>query len=1309
MKYILGLDAGTNSLGWYLLNLQNGFYQIIDGGVVIFPIGTNLDPVKGLEKTKNAQRREFRSAARNRFRKRLRKRQLEKLLKQYGLLPDRADNLAFEKTYKQKGSLQSLELYKLRAYALDKKIDDPKDLGLLFTLLNSYRGFKSGSKSVADEIDGKKDAEGAVKGGIAELTELMQNAGARTYGEYFYLMHLKAKELYQNGKWHNANEPYDERAVDREGRLILPKSYGIRREYGRYTARAQYEKEFDLIWSKQKAEGYSHVLTGSKEEYDELKQKLVSLSKEERREAMAAFKETLYWKMKYGCIYYQRPLKSPKKYIGHCTLEHSKRGAPVSSFLYQSFRIWKQLADIRYTKEGNGVYNQPLPLEWRKSIFYYLQTTPLVYLKSGKNKKGICELLGLNEKEYRFNFDNEENDKYIKGDTTSITLYNVLGKDLFATYRNQKDSKGTSRLEKLWHLIYMKKDDEWLRLTLHDTQNWSELTEEMIERFVEVAFEEGYAAYSTKALRKIVPLMENGDDEHNAIVNAGYIEEDQTFNEATWKPARKIMPLKSGALRNPVVEKAVAETIKLVNAILLKYPEIDQRDWEIHIETTRELKKPKAEREKLRRESRFADETREEYARFLNDQRKNGKLKGILKSEIFKNSPIINKFELWLEMGGDKNDPEFEDFSKAANLNEEKRLKHKLWLECNRICPYTEKVISLTDLFSPAVEIEHIIPLSRGLDNSFTNKTLTYHSTNKQKGAKTAFEFLKHDYRGLEARLKKTFFSKAKIDNFLRQDVPAGFSHAQISNTAYIARFVRQKLQTVCKPHFVYFTNGKATAELRNHDWRLNDLLDKVRYEEATGTDIDSELRRFNTVKKDFQQFLKKQRGPDCKLPKSAKDFEAIEESLIQQYDGQTGNYLADVLKEIASYNSFRGEKGRKDRSDHRHHALDAFITALCSPGITKTLSDYNRIREERGEPLYNEYGELSREKIERPFTYEELKAALKNILVVNKTNQRLLVAKKNKIKSKKGVPVQKTKSVRASLHKDTYYGKLKNPAHQKIDKPSAYVTRFSNYVWEFTDENKLDGIYDPDLREIIRRRILKFKANKTPITPEAYYNDPLYKYSVHEYPTGEPQHPTNKFGGPLPVIKKVRTVYKNYRSIIALPKSKYADADGNYIMALYELKEQDKKGKFKVTREFSLLSSFSAVNKNRKGEKLFQDEIEKSGKILPLLEECPFVKIGDWVIMYENEEDKAQIQWNDQEDLKKRLYTVNSLSSMQIEEKYNYGVLNFVKHNHAKSGAKFKKIDFSLPNPFPFIENLHTKANIIKVEIDNLGNVNKQ
>ena len=52
-------------------------------------------------------------------------------------------------------------------------------------------------------------------------------------------------------------------------------------------------------------------------------------------------------------------------------------------------------------------------------------------------------------------------------------------------------------------------------------------------------------------------------------------------------------------------------------------------------------------------------------------------------------------------------------------------LKYKLWIECEKTCPYSGKPISFEQLFggSGEIQIEHIMPWSRSLDDSFMNKT----------------------------------------------------------------------------------------------------------------------------------------------------------------------------------------------------------------------------------------------------------------------------------------------------------------------------------------------------------------------------------------------------------------------------------------------------------------------------------------------------------------------------------------------------------------------------------------------------------
>lgn len=315
--------------------------------------------------------------------------------------------------------------------------------------------------------------------------------------------------------------------------------------------------------------------------------------------------------------------------------------------------------------------------------------------------------------------------------------------------------------------------------------------------------------------------------------------------------------------------------------------------------------------------------------------------------------------------------------------------------------------------------------------------------------------------------------------------------------------------------------------------------------------------------------------------------------------------------------------------------------------------------------------------------------------------------------------------SVRASFHQYTFYGKLKDASlhldtngEKLIDKPIAYVTRKGKEVWNFTDIKQLENIYDKDLKEIIKRRIEWFNQNKIAITKQAYEQYPLYRYSPSQYPDKEPEHPVNiKTGKPLPVVKKVRTAYKNYNSVIELPNirtietedktielpnKRYADADGNYIMALYRLKEKSKnKDKYSYMSDFKIYSTFQAVKAKFKNEPLFPDEILKDKKALPLNSECPYLKQGDLVIMYGDDSDRDSIRWNDENDLKRRLYCISELGIETKKDGKKYGVVKLQKHN------RVKKTSDSYLSEGDFLKKSDTII-CIKVQIDNLGNISK-
>src|SRR5690606_23737637 len=115
------------------------------------------------------------------------------------------------------------------------------EIGRIFLLLNKHRGFKSNSKILVDKTAEQKDENGKVNAGISQLETFIANSNSKTIGEYFYKMYEKANQLFNEGKWHNISEPFDERATDENGNFILYNNRGIRKENGRYVSRKMYE------------------------------------------------------------------------------------------------------------------------------------------------------------------------------------------------------------------------------------------------------------------------------------------------------------------------------------------------------------------------------------------------------------------------------------------------------------------------------------------------------------------------------------------------------------------------------------------------------------------------------------------------------------------------------------------------------------------------------------------------------------------------------------------------------------------------------------------------------------------------------------------------------------------------------------------------------------------------------------------------------------------------------------------------------------------------------------------------------------
>jgi CRISPR-associated endonuclease Csn1 len=160
----LGLDIGTNSIGWCLIEDDQ---RIVDIGVRIFSDGR--DPKSGASLA--VDRRDARAMRRRRDRYLGRRSAFLKTLIECGLMPADADEAKL---------IAERDPYALRARALNEKLE-PHEIGRALFHLNQRRGFKSNRKADRKTKDGE---DGKIASGAKALDQAMAEANADTLGQF---------------------------------------------------------------------------------------------------------------------------------------------------------------------------------------------------------------------------------------------------------------------------------------------------------------------------------------------------------------------------------------------------------------------------------------------------------------------------------------------------------------------------------------------------------------------------------------------------------------------------------------------------------------------------------------------------------------------------------------------------------------------------------------------------------------------------------------------------------------------------------------------------------------------------------------------------------------------------------------------------------------------------------------------------------------------------------------------------------------------------------------------------------------------
>ena len=779
MKKILGLDLGTNSIGWALIEVDenNIPIRIIAMGSRIIPLSSNDKDEfqRGLSITKNQSRTASRTQRKGYDRKQLKKSDLKEILNKYNIFP--SEELL---------RLPMLDLWKLRSDSANPNENvSAEQLGRILYMLNQKRGYKSArSEANADKKD--TDYVQAVKGRYAQLKDRNQ-----TIGEYFY------EELH-NSSTNNTYFRIKEEVYPREA----------------------YTEEFDTIINTQKDKHdflTDEVIHQLRNEIIYYQRKLKSQKGLVSICEFEGFEKTIFDKEKD---------KNKVVFVG-------PKVAPKTSPLFQLCRIWEVVNTITLkikNPEGSKYkWGEKIPNLKEKEILadYLFKNDSLSFSK-------LLEILDLNKNDV---YVNKQILKGIKGNESYATLHNILGDNELLNFDvSIIPSNHTSMLvdeetgeiieragleldaslEKeplyqLWHTIYSIKDLDECKNALIKRFGFNDVTAEKLSR---IDFnKQAFGNKSNKSMRKILPFLMEGYDYSQSCTLAGYnhsnsLTKDEREQQVTLD---RLELLPKNSLRQPIVEKILNQMINVVNAILEQYG----KPSEIRVELARELKQSKDERNDADLQNSKNKKLNEEIGKRLTEmglpvtKRYIQKYKFIFPSlsKNLKDAQVNNQciycgetFNLTEALSGDAFDVDH-IVPKALLFDDSQTNKVLVHRKCNS----TKDKLTAYDYIGTKGE-EQVRIYSERVDDWFKRGIISYSKMQRLKVSHK--EYLERKKLGKETETDKKLWEK--------------FIDRQLRDTQYISRKSREISQKVCNN--VTTTEGGVTAKLRNL-WGWDDVL----------------------------------------------------------------------------------------------------------------------------------------------------------------------------------------------------------------------------------------------------------------------------------------------------------------------------------------------------------------------------------------------------------------------------------------------------------------------------------------------------
>jgi len=624
------------------------------------------------------------------------------------------------------------DIFALRVKGLDKALS-AEELCRVLVYFAKHRGYKSNSKSQSKSSD-----DGKVLSAIDVNRKKMVENGYRTIGEMIFLDGHFSQNV--------------------EGKKV----YFVRNKNGAYDKcflRADLRDEARRILDRQ-------VELGVVDE--NFKKAYIDIFDSQR-----SFDEGPALPSKYRIENYP---------VGMCVFIPTEERAPKAAYSAEYCAALQKINNLRVSEDGR---EYALNSAQRQIIIAQVKVKKEITFAQVKKLLSLPEDATFNLLNYSAG-NGKRGGKSI-ADVEKSRFVSMAGSYQIRQCLNEENRADISLLNNLAVILSHCKSDEKRLERIKSDPLCAKLTEEEKQALLSVDCK-AFAALSLKAMQNIIPYLEEGDKYNEACEKAGFDFRAHGLNNKLKFLRGDDITKVITEVKSPVVRRAASQTIKVINALILRYGS----PCGVNIELARELAKTFEERDAIKREN---DERAAEY------------------------------------------DSKVEKLSKEFGLLKVRPrdvLKYRLYEEQGGKCAYSGKVIDAARLFSEEnyAQVDHIIPYSRSFDDSYSNKVLVLTKENQDKGNRLPLEYFSGDeekaarFKAFVAAQYSGANQRKKRKNLLReqftQENEREWKERSLNDTKYATRLMYNLIRDYLyvepiegKKKQVYAVNGAITYYLR--------------------------------------------------------------------------------------------------------------------------------------------------------------------------------------------------------------------------------------------------------------------------------------------------------------------------------------------------------------------------------------------------------------------------------------------------------------------------------------------------------------